>query len=119
MNKPGAEGTHTPGPWEYDTYNTILAKLEGPGVEDGRAVICSIPDHPSDGTYTPEESKERGWWYSQSEQNAYLIAAAPDMLEALKAVRAFWPEPVEKYVYSVRQLLPKLDAAIRKAEGSD
>src|SRR4051812_38475280 len=77
------DAAHTPGPWEFDSYNTISAKLEGPGVEDGLAVICSIPDHPSDGTYTPEQSTERGWWYSQSEANAELLAQAwkiPDLL---------------------------------------
>ena len=61
MNKP----THTPGPWEIERgYSTIIKSI-GPCVPDEYAGSA---------------------WLEVSEADARLIAAAPDLLEALKAM---------------------------------
>jgi hypothetical protein len=80
--------THTPGPWTlhrgYDRYG-----VAGANRENVAQVMCHSGFFPGDA-------------------NARLIAAAPDMLEALKAI-----EPS----ISNRQKLAQARAAIAKAEG--
>jgi hypothetical protein len=75
----------TPGEWRYDTYNHIYA-------EQGKEHVCSIPDHPADGLFLPEQSQERGAWYRESEANARLIAHAPTdiayLLDELRKARS-------------------------------
>lgn len=61
----------TPGPWAWDTYNTVAA---GSG-EDYRFIL-RILDHPQDGEYAPGQSAERGRWYKESESNATFAASA-------------------------------------------
>ena len=60
--------THTPGPWRVSGYRlAVFAKLNGIKV-----VIADC---------------NRTLGYSESEANARLLAAAPDLLEALKQCR--------------------------------
>ena len=70
----------TPGPWKYDGYNVVFG--------DGGKEICAIPDHPHDGTYTPEQIAERSAWYRESEDNAFLIASAPDLAAEIQRLQA-------------------------------
>ena len=67
---------HTPGPWQvaYDPGKYIVVGCKERG-------ICIIPNEGG-----PDEHIRKG--------NAYLIAAAPDMLEALKGAK--WL--IESYV---------------------
>jgi hypothetical protein len=58
-------GDHTPGPWEIDTHHGIA--VHG---EIGR--VCRLPAY-----NTPRLLR-------QADANARLIAAAPDLLDALK-----------------------------------
>jgi hypothetical protein len=101
---------HTPGPWRV-TYSDDGGFQVGVELHDGAfdVVICV-----------------RGSWthrVKESLANARLIAAAPELLAALKEMREFirirfpddslasgnWP--------TVKPLVEKWDAAIAKAEG--
>ena len=64
------EAKHTPGPWEYD-YGRYIRKEDTGGTI---ALMCE-----SDGHVDPEHATSM-----PLEANARLIAAAPDLLEALQ-----------------------------------
>ena len=94
---------HTPGPWTHDTSDqTVMVQ-----VGKKRLAICSIERIDS----APRESYEFG---CVSNANARLIAAAPELLEGLKAMLSL-----------VRREAPELsgkvmgyaEAAIAKAIG--
>ena len=74
--------THTPGPWELDSAGWPLL-INGPMNEDDDAgtVVCAIDCL---------EHMRRGYHYNEDEAaaNARLIAAAPDLLAALKEIAA-------------------------------
>lgn len=80
---------HTPGPWLIEVNGFIIAP-------DGFSVADC----------------DRGRDVNEADANARLIAAAPDMLMALKNIR--------KYIeYCDHEpALDEIDAAIAKAEGS-
>ena len=98
---------HTPGPWEFkaiiaaplDQRPSDEAFLSCPdffGIISGDKVICEV---------VPAE------WRPFPESDARLIAAAPELLRALKALRAQVPP------YSLgSSLLGQVDDAIAKAE---
>ena len=77
-----SEATHTPGPWEvnYDNQNGIYAVTDKPlRVRNGKVTYRSIKicaHDECDYTRSPEERAA----------TAKLIAAAPEMLEALQYV---------------------------------
>lgn len=77
-----SEAKHTPGEWSFDSYNHI----QGRRANGDRCDICRIPDHPSEGDYAPNQSIDRSSWYRESEANAHLISAAPEVAEQLKIV---------------------------------
>jgi hypothetical protein len=61
----------TPGPWRYDSYNSIVEV----GKRDKAKIIATILDHPQDdGPFTSEQAEERGAWYRESTRNADFIA---------------------------------------------
>jgi hypothetical protein len=69
---------HTPGPWYVGAQNDALYVIDGPpspGPYDG-----PIPKD-----YGPEVVAEPNWRLKECAANARLIAAAPDMLDALRA----------------------------------
>ncbi len=82
--------SHTPGPW-------IIKESFGPDDD-----LVSID---ADAKRDPAPRVNR--------MDAHLIAAAPDLLAALKRVRAEIPEAELNYA----SLVPDIDAAIVKAEG--
>lgn len=91
---------HTPGPWTLDKSRMVL----GPCFTGELKAICELV---------------RGGSPQQSDANARLIAAAPDLLDlALGVVTAIegnmmaWPSGVEKH------LLEGARAAIAKAGGA-
>ena len=99
-NKP----KHTPGPWNADKATYHNGYIEYFVRRDGDAVAIT-------GDITDPETKQ------PSEANAQLIAAAPDLLEALKWImsecRVFCQDSMDiddGAVYSARE-------AIAKAEG--
>ena len=90
---------HTPHEWEAVKRAPRVVKVEVRAL-DLRSVIAEVRDN--------DLCPEHGGGY---ESNARLIAAAPDLLEMLKAVRSgiTWADYPE--------LLDEVDAAIAKAEG--
>ena len=88
---------HTPGPW--------IAVSSGNANNENQHAIQA-----NDGTWIAETINHRPKWHSQK-ANARLIAAAPDMLEALKNL--------ENDDGSIPQHAWKMvKAAIAKAEGN-
>ena len=58
-----------------------------------------------------------GGSYSRQEEDSKLIAAAPDMLEALELVINRLGRFEKEYIFSKRMALQKARAAIAKAKG--
>jgi hypothetical protein len=95
-----SESKHTPGPW--------VAEIGGQGsfmIEDSNArVLC-----------------QRAAWYSsmvdESEANARLIAAAPDLLAALIAIADQLERVGDTRRHKDGQYIDEARAAIAKAEG--
>lgn len=109
---PSVSMSHTPGPWEVcgcvgrGLLLRFEIRREGEGITGGiHAEVKAL--------------NATAVAYDTAEANARLIAAAPDLLEALKAAKSF--------IHSVRpgggvlrgesDLLLAIDAAIAKAEG--
>jgi hypothetical protein len=103
---------YTKGPWQLTTVpfeirNTdSAAAIYGPMSKDGGA--CLIADI----------SRSAG--DEEAEANAKLIAAAPELLEALKEEKKFLEcliniVAVEHTVNSIRERLQTIEAAIQKA----
>jgi len=86
---------HTPGPWEIVEREQDTPRIVGP---DGQADVAIL----GTGAHTTEEE----------EANARLIAAAPDMLEALKYIVAWKPKD-----WNPETARDMATAAISKAEG--
>ena len=80
--KPTTETKHTPGPWKLD--GGIMAKLEGHDVQ----ITCISRTHWC-GNMTAEEKRLEAIFSAQEPANARLIAAAPELLEALKNLVTF------------------------------
>jgi len=92
---------HTPGPWQVSNDNVV---------HNGEARVAKVLRH-------------RGW-ESDDEANARLIAAAPEMLEALHGILSQenaavignggpWNDPVTRAAFNA------VRAAIAKAEGRE
>lgn len=96
---------HTPGPWKALWSSGI--SIHGPDDRSVASIASSIK--------RPEGEKAA---------NAYLIAAAPDMLEALEGITGFverlaGDEPAEAANPELWRKLERARAAIAKAKGSD
>jgi len=87
---------HTPGPWVIDDSNPNLVARLVNGVYE---YVCAVE---------PSSFSNRECNQEQEEADARLIAAAPDLLEALQRSRAQW-------IHSVNAEFCL--AAIAKAEG--
>lgn len=106
--------TFTPGPWqvmnEYDGATIVIANVDGETFSDGASTfsydfVCDTLPDDGDGSRSVEIAKA----------NARLIAAAPDMLVALKSIAKGFPacDDLNDYPADERAVLD----AIRKAEG--
>lgn len=94
---------HTPGPWEIDSGMRTAINKGGKHV----AMVSFYKDG------TPNSVDE-----IEHEANARLIAAAPEMLEALKAVRAADDTHRLAEIPGMPRIVRiVVDAAIAKAEG--
>lgn len=124
---------HTPGPWrvqrdrlgartpeellQYGPAQERLGIVGGPPSSVGALWVCDIPPQyrtrPTNDLTVPTRPSET------EEANARLIAAAPDLLDSLKAVRARVPAGDLDLVPTDGRapLLQLIDAAIAKAEG--
>jgi hypothetical protein len=101
----------TPGPWTYSTHS------------DGWSYTINIAQA-DDAAYTPDWSDVafatcRGERQQIQEANARLIAAAPEMLEALILMVRTHDEPAESLLQEMKeqQWLAQARAAIAKALG--
>jgi hypothetical protein len=96
---------HTPGPWEIDATSNVGAfEIWGGPLDSNAPQICS-----DDGDLNrPEECKA----------NARLIAAAPDMLAAIKLAVAILTENGKLIFDGVHgAAVARMNATIAKAEG--
>jgi hypothetical protein len=92
-------GEHTPGPWLAAAKPSSVVGLPVVSTKNGRSV-ASVTFFALGEQFVNHDA--------ESQANARLIAAAPDMLEALKALK-----------YNQGNEAWKLaDAALRKAEGA-
>lgn len=90
---------HTPGPWLYDGCVQIV-EAERPHMR-----ICFLPsDHDE---------------YASSKANARLIAAAPDLLEALIAISDQLERIGDTRPHKDGQFIDDARAAIAKATGDE
>lgn len=93
----------TPGPWTFEKF------------KDGMCCIQAILPRDGGGTYLQGLAWTVGLTPPADEYNARLIAAAPEMYEALKAVMAL---PDNRTTEEWRAAHAKMRAAIAKAEGA-
>lgn len=112
------QAQHTPGPWRWSKCRTLQHLHDDKG-------SCFA------GVSMPQPNNRRGIWaekkYSeQLEANACLIAAAPELLEALEKVMLRWsdylalvntPNENPKYVEQAKQYEEQACTAIAKARG--
>lgn len=97
------EGGWTPGPW------SVFNSGEWPGIDDGDGKV-TIVRYGLDGA---DDGGIRGRGPRESMANASLIAAAPDLYEALKEATAFY----EHMEGSDNPVAEKFRAALSKARG--
>jgi hypothetical protein len=92
---------HTPGPWKVDRFEDKPHQRRHT-VGGNSLMICD--------TWSMWEDEE-------TEANAHLIAAAPDLLGACKAVNAWLDQPTGKIIKSFKQLaeLSRLSGIVRQA----
>jgi hypothetical protein len=97
------EAKHTPGPWRLEKLraNQHYASVLAPN--DGLVVQISM------------ESHDDVEWI----QNAFLIAAAPDLLEACQSARFELGRPDYLTTAKRLRLIEELNKAIAKAEGTN
>jgi hypothetical protein len=107
------QATHTPGPWHVGAQNDTLYVIAGkppslnndyPVHDAGRVVIAKV--------------------YPKDEANARLIAAAPELLSALKSAKEHleycgYGDKWEREYAEANKLEEKIDEAIAKAEGRE
>ncbi len=96
---------HTPAPWHVkfsddDPYDDILIKGSGRSIAKIWLDDAPVPDY-----------------NAQQKANAQLIAAAPELLEALKEILAD-AEMIESFIEGGENYFTKAKNAIAKAEGN-
>jgi hypothetical protein len=98
---------HTKGPWVRRGADTYRWQIETVGDVRKATVIARIT--------TPSKGGP-----DASDANAHLIAAAPDMLEALEAISPMLPRSMTTATHGDpvwTDAIRKVDAAIKKARG--
>lgn len=110
---------HTPGPWVV-SYNMGVPYITAEqGKKWDNPTICNLYED-----VTPEDSVTCGSWleeHDNAEANALLIAAAPELLEALQALEPLFDGLVcyasTMSEYEPNRLIAQARAAIAKATG--
>ena len=90
---------HTPGPWAASSASSVVGALVGASATYHVAAVM------------PQLDK------AEVEANARLIAAAPELLEACKAVEEWWLREGKHEFLGAPAGIFMLRAAIQKAEG--
>jgi len=97
--------THTPGPWKIENGHIQQSGIAYWQITDGADAICC----------------NQFCYADNSDANARLIAAAPDLLEALKRLAVIsdgiYVRMSDGEARLMREAWEKADAAIAKAEG--
>jgi len=129
--------THTPGPWfvasnfEDGGVDSMYGRMRDAGNDEAECIMGGGDDYRS-----PDPAVALGprviCWTQMSETadggeaitdedraNASLISAAPDLLRWLKVCRALIDELYADAPEDGPNFLPKIDAAIAKAEGRE
>ena len=107
--------THTPGPWSADWGYIVAPDVTGKHVD---LYVATIAEEDEDGRVVPEHERDA---------NARLIAAAPDLLAALRGVVLCADargdaEPLDAYRTRAAMLpgqIARAYAAIARATGAD
>lgn len=100
---------HTPGPWRANRFSITAAG----SVDTYSGTVWGCIAYAEE-LYDNSDLEGRQWSTSgDREANARLIAASPDMLEALEALA----EEVEEYELGNPNVLRKARAAVAKARG--
>lgn len=104
------EPKYTKGPWIAAPYSSVVG---APVVSRMGRSIASVTYFKLGEHFQNHDS--------ESEANGHLIAAAPELLEALKEAREnlwnYWVPNTPRGMQRREELLRKYDAAIAKAEG--
>jgi hypothetical protein len=98
--------SHTPGPWKFEVVDETDSFLGCRWLDGGGG--SSVIDLSNEWTGYPENGEDLQMTISKDD--AALIAAAPDMLEALEYAIAQVPELAS---------VPGIESAIRKARGEE
>ena len=107
---------HTKGPWLISTIDGEDCLMVGGG--DGSEVVADIRLGRIDGLDTDGRVIAAGPNHDEAIANAHLIASAPELLEALRAVLDYheeWKNDCGLFTYEEK----KVRAAIAHAEGRD
>lgn len=104
-----SEQKHTPGPWSVSTYGSFATEVRS---STGRRIAATWVQSP------PRSRKSALNQALLNEANAHLISAAPDLLEALKALKsASLHDDNIIRASGFRAACERAEAAIAKAEG--
>lgn len=98
--------THTPGPWSADWGYIVAPDVTGKHVD---LYVATIAEEDEDGRVVPEHERDA---------NARLIAAAPDLLAALREAFNAFAFDDEGPVWA-DSTIAKARAAIARATGAD
>jgi hypothetical protein len=108
-NKGDNMSKHTPGPWKLGEYDEYLGYdcMSG-GIKAGPVYLDAADYGQEDSKIAPETMLA----------DAFLIAAAPELLEGLKAIEAMLTEPLAGKI-GITGSINTARALIAKAEGRD
>jgi len=102
---------HTPGQWEYGPRNGIGIEVQS--ISGKRIAVAYLPKKIN------EQNQPEQVWSDESEANARLIAASPELLECLKeAIETIQPFIDDNVGEGDGDLIGNWKKAIAKAEGS-
>ena len=102
--------THTPGPWNI-TYNGTYGPYVDAPYNDKSGYGAASHDV---GIETDSICAPRG---PNAKANAQLIAAAPDLLDALEKLRAAWVRTDSGQSLAMAHAMKKANSAIASAKG--
>jgi hypothetical protein len=106
---------HTPGPWHYDPETETIRVREwkrNQFMGDYRGCIIASFEQSHGGEYRRDLLNLK----PEIDANGHVVAAAPDMLEALEAVAVAYGNP-DDLVAAIAAAMPSVTRAIAKAKG--
>lgn len=105
------EPKHTPGSWNYTEHEGVFGIFS----KESKEIPIATVDYEGDYFERPNEAGTKHG--GELEANARLIAAAPELLEALKAIREAYKEMFDVMPVAWQTFDNIAKAAIAKAEG--